>query len=310
MKIFIPYRPSHGSLDSIGSNPRQLEDYSFTADNNNLKRHPDDDIYRCLKSLSKNSRYRHEAIVCIDEDLQVRDDWITHLKLNNLDITVFRCKNKHMSDAHERLPESLKQAILALTNDDDIIAYDLIADAIVGKNWDVQIINSIKQFGSQYYYASMFVEPRNETSRALMHEISSPSAKEAIRLCSKQTCNNIWSLWRNTICCHSLTMIPKPERDYAIEADFDEFIAEASKFEKEHIIENAGAREYGYWAPIMSTARIFKDLLQKMSCVSGSDLWIDNSFPMQKMVLCRSFVFHMHYKAILDDIEVEHVNEN
>jgi hypothetical protein len=311
MKIFIPYRPSRGGLDSIGNNPMQLDDYSFQADNNNNRRHPDDDIHRCLKSIAKNSRYRHEAVVCIDEDLQICDDWLKHLNIQDrLDITIFRCKNKGITDAHNRLPESLKQAILSLATDKDIIAYDLIADAIVCKNWDVQIINCVKEFGEKYYYASMFVEPRTEQSRALVSDISRQDVIEDIKKCSPQTVNNIWNLWRKSICCHSLTMIPKLDRNYAIESDFDEYISIANQFDKEYIIENAGERTYGYWAPLISTGRIFKELLQKMVCISGSDLWLDNNFPMQKMVLCRSYVFHMHYKTILDDKKVEYVNEN
>lgn len=310
MKIFIPYRPSNGGLSSIGKNPKQQEDYSFKADISSICRHPDDDIHRCLKSIAKNSRYRHEAVVCIDEDLKIRDDWLKHLNLSSrLDITIFRCKNIQLTDPHERLPESLKQAIIALANDSEFIAYDLIADAIVGKNWDAQIINCIKQFGDSHYYASMFVEPRTERSRSQLYEISSTTIED-IKSCSSQTWQNIWNLWRATICCHSLTMIPKLGRDYAIESDFDEYMTEANKFDKEYIVEPAGSRQYGYWAPIMSTGKRFKDLLQNMSSVSGSDLWLDNNFTVTKMVLCRSYVFHMHYKTVLDDKEVERVNES
>jgi len=309
MKIFIPYRPSSGGLSSLGKEPIQQEDYSFkTANGNNNARHPNDDIYRCLKSLSKNSRYKHEAVICIDEDLKVRNDWISHLNLNNLDVTVFRCKNIQLTDPHERLPESLKQAILALAEDGDIIAWDLIADAIVCKNWDVQIIDCYKQFGNNYYYVPMFVEPRTEIGRSQLYEISIPNTIEQIKLCSPQTWQNIWGLWRNTIACHSLTIIPKLGRDYAKEEDFDEYVAEANKFDKAYIIENAGTRDYGYWSPMISSGSIFKSLLPRQSSESGSDLWLDNNFPMQKMVLCRSYVFHFHYKVVLDDIEVEHVN--
>lgn len=305
MKIFIPYRPSNGGLNSISENPIQNEDYSF---NDSSRRHPDEDIHRCLRSIAKNSRYRHEAVVCIDEDMTIREDWLKHLKLQDkLDITIYRCKNREMTDPHHRLPESLKQAIITLSSDSELIAYDLIADTVVAKNWDVQIIDSFKQYGNQYYYASMFVEARTDTSRSQIVSLT-PEVLDEIRRCAPTTTNNIWNLWRNTICCHSLTFVPKSDRNYSVEEDFDEYIAISNQFDRETIIEDAGERKYGYWAPIMSTGGVFKNLFPKILSISGSDLCLDNSFPMKKMVLCRSYVFHMHHKTILDDKEVERVN--
>ena len=308
MKIFIPYRPSRGGMTSIGGPAIQQQDFSFVYEKqeSGVFRHPDEDIHRCMKSIAKNSRYKHEIIVCTDGDIQFQDNWLHHLN-TGLDITIFKAKDYATYAPHARHQEALKQATLSHAEDGEFICWDIICDAIVGKNWDVQVMNCINQHGDSYYYTPIFVEPRDEFTRVQLNEISSEKTKDHIRRSRQQTTDLIWNDWRKTICCHSLTMLPKHERDYALEADFDEFIQIASQYHRDTIIENAGCREYGYWAPIVSTGKRLKDLLRDMNCEPGKDLWLDNSFTVQKMVLCRSFVLHMHYKIILDNIEVEHV---
>ena len=316
LTIAIPFRPSYGGLTSPNSPLRQREDlhwvYTKDGEEHIWGRHPNDDLYRCLKSLQKNSFYKHDIVVVIDSDLSLNEEKIKEFGDN---IRIFRADNSDCHSGQAKQITALNQLAESM-DDNDMLGQCFIADCVASKNWDISLIKLIERFGDNHVYVPMFVEARTEKSRANinLYSISSPeqeknriSFDDEVKSMSQQTTDNIWNKWRKTICCHSLTIRPIEGRYYFTEKDMDDFVVTAKGFNKEYIEEPLGSRDYGYWSPLCAKSIKFKQTFKNMPMSTGWDLYLDNNIPVKsKIVDTKSFVFHFHSQLHLDDIEVEH----
>ena len=155
MVITIPYRPTKGSFSGVLGPLVQLEDknWEYTNPNTgkrelwNLARPEDEDIGRCIRSINKNSRYKHDILVLIDYDVEFRKDWEKQFGDN---VKVFKTNNQscsHVPQAQQMY--ALKESALSL-DDSILLCYALNSDTVVSKNWDLYIeeaYNILEQAG-------------------------------------------------------------------------------------------------------------------------------------------------------------------
>ena len=299
INIIVPYRPSNGGLSSPTESISQDENFNWVDSKGVVyQRCGYNDIERCVESLNKNSFYKHNIIVVIDNDMFPRENWLKKFGDN---IRIFKA-NEHLTKVpQERQQLAMKDAIMSI-NDDEYIALAYISDLVCGKNWDIHIKKAHDKYGDSVVYVPMFVEPR--TIQASNTSIVGEEVKAYIDAMGDLTCDNIWGAWRG-MCCHSLTLKPPSNRNYIKESDMDEWSSICNQFDREYIEENCGDRVYGYWAPLITISRRVKNLSNLMTGF-GSDLNLDNSLGCKKIVVTKSHVFHFHLYCELDKIEVEH----
>lgn len=301
--IIIPYRPSTGGMNSIGGEIWQDENYKWNDASGVIDSGyvgGQESIVRCVQALRKNSVHHHKIVIAMDFDMHHKDGW-----LSEHDVTFFNSEWT-ASDGSEKIPQNRQmhtyyEAIQSI-GDDDVVAYAYIDDVVCGKRWDAYVVKAIEDHGMGMVYAPLFIEPRT------VHGSHTWSCGEHLRglvePMGETTSENIWGKWRG-YCCHSPTMRPPVDRDYAVEADLDEWSAACNDGGKDVIIEPCGVRNYGYWAPIIAKNKVLKEHSEKMLIGFGGDLAFEGSLG-EKCVVCRSHVFHLHYGCILDESEVVH----
>lgn len=308
--ILIPYRPSRGGLNSPVN--------EIFQDENCVWRYPDgtsfgrqeyygeEDITRAVKALRKNSIYQHKIIIAIDSDMHYHENWLKKLGDN---VEIFQAKytvdrNNCPAIPQYRQTNALREAILSRPAD-EIVCFCYISDLVCSKYWDKYIIEAYNRFGDDYIYVPMFVEPR--TIHGSNTWIIGPKVKHLIEPMGDLSAHNIWHEWRK-MCCHALTIKPPADRDYFVEADLDAWSIVCNSANKDVIFEPCGARDYGYWAPIIARNKKLTDSAIKLLCGSGGDLAFEGSLG-KKAIVTKSHVFHFHLKCELDNIEVEHIYE-
>jgi hypothetical protein len=196
--------------------------------------------------------------------------------------------------------------------EDILLCHCIIADVIVAKNWDYEIVKAYRQYGDAYVYTSMFIEPRTVVGRSHIPCLDSKQVLGLIPEIEKSgetTANKIWVDWRKNVCCHSLTYVPSMENvkdNYIKESDVDNYINIANSANKGIILEDCGKRDYGFWGPIVGRNRYFKKGIIGMPLAHGWDMHLESNLGCRKVVVTNSFVFHSHMKLKLDNIEVEH----
>ena len=313
MTIVIPFRPSRGGMSGPGYKMIQNEDGEWGQEIGKITgciRSIKDDLERCVLAINKNSHWKHDILVATDEDVIFNEKWLNKMPDN---LKIFNAKNGGIESPQTRQVISLRDAVLSL-RENEMVCYAIIADVVVSKNWDIAIDDAYKQHGDNHVYASMFVEPRTKISKSHLNAmatdpINGQRIADETRASGPVNFANIWVNWRKVICCHSLTMLIPLDRDHMIEKDLDDYIKVATSQDKCLEIEPCGARIYGYWAPLIAKASKFQKIMSSsdMPLGHGADLWIDNNMPVEnKVVVTKSFVFHLHVPCIIDDVEVEH----
>lgn len=316
MTITISYRPSQGSFSSVKGPLIQQKDgtWEFTNPENQKReiwqhgRDEEEDIVRCIRSINKNSRWKHDILVLIDYDVTFREGWA---ELQGDNVKIFKANNEWCGGVPQAQQMcALKDSALSLP-DDLMLCYALNSDTVVAKNWDVSIAEAYAQYGDDHEYVPMFVEPRTKAGKANLSLGNLVANREALKKevyeTGDLTARNIWEHWRISICCHSLTMLPPVDKDYFTEADLDHYVEVANAYQHRNHLEPPGARGYGYWAPLIAKCKHFKSILPRLPIGLGGDLYMDNNMPVKfKVVVTKSFVFHLHIPCKLDEIEVEH----
>jgi len=304
VNIIIPYRPlSYGSLRTPNGPIDQLPDGRWRDDDGEYrysgyhrygaKHDPEfDELIRAIKYLNKNSHFKHKIIVVVDSD--VIPDGEYYKKFDNVIILKSRYQQEYRTKylAQNRNNAALIDGINSIP-DEDWLCYGYIADLICGKDWDRPIIEQIKQRGEQaeqFVYVPMFTEIRGGI------------ADRVVRW-SDLTPENIWVKWRQTICCHALTM-PSPDREYFTEEDMDDFIKIANQYPKPPvIIEKPGDRIYGYYAVMFMKAKFAKKAIRMEG--PGYDTSFDNRLytecNLMKAVVTNSYIFHPFYESLLEN---------
>ena len=297
LTILIPYRPTRGSLNSPNVPMYQDRKYLWRNKEGTIcNRYFDgqEDILRCVEALRKNSVYVHDIVVALDSDMYPQDGW---LKDYGVDVfkSTWAVPDGCESVPPKRLMHTLYDAIHYIP-DDAIVAFGYISDLVCGKLWDEPIVEAIDKYGLDYVYTPIFVEPRS------IHRSHCWSCGESVRdivePMGETTTKNIWETWRG-YCCHSLTMRPPIDRNYAIESDLYEWSAVCNAGGKTTIIEPCGVRNYGYWASIVSKNTLLKEHAHELLIGPGGDLAFEGALG-TKCVVCRSHVFHLHYRCDLD----------
>ena len=260
-----------------------------------LKKNIGDMLIRYATALHKNSVYKHKLMFACEPDVFFNENYKKKFE-EKYNIHFFSAKQKIGID------NTVMEAILSIS-DDEIVCYDYIVDLVCGKYWDKYIKEAFDKYGDEKVYVPMFIEPREKISSSHMN-VCGPAAIPHM-LEEETTTYHIWNTWRKK-CCHALSMKPPIDRDYMIEKDLDDWSAIASKFEKDVIIEPCGLRDYGYYATLIGRNKIFKKVAAKLVGAKAYDLLFDNSLGVDKVVVTKSHVFHLHNKIKLDNIEVEH----
>ena len=305
MNIIIPYRPSIGSMCSFfgelvqDSNERWLQ-------NNKYINQRDDEFNipkRAIEAILKNSRFKHNIIVAIDSDMFPHKKWLKEYD----NVRIFKGSSICPDPPYESLLRmtALENEVILSLPDDEFTCHAYIADLVCSKNWDVYIEKAIDLHGDGKIYVPMFVEPRSPYGP--MSNAIGEEAKEENAKLGPVTFNNIWHEWRK-LCCNSLGMHSPTDKEFLTEEDFDKWIQVATSEnigENRVILEKCGLRHYGYWAPLISKNRRFKQVLPGLTIGPGWDLSFEAALG-EKVVVTRSFVFHIHLKVILDNQEVKH----
>ncbi len=286
INVIIPYRPlSRGSLSCPPKDIYQLPDGRWLDDDGEYRygghhRYGHiDELDRAIRFLNKNSYYRHNIIVAIDNDVHPNDKFLK--EFDNVSVL----KAKYIHKGEERLGSvyrenaAFKEAIESIP-DEEWLCYSYISDLICCKDWDKPVIDTIKQYGEKYVYVPMFTEVRAGTGSVTVSE-------------TETTPEKIWDEWRRTVCCHALTM-PIPKKGYFTENDINNYIEIANRVNKGIITEKPGERIYGYYASLFMKAKYGKIAMRVMG--PGFDLDFDNRLysecNLMKKVITNSFVFH------------------
>lgn len=297
MNIIIPYRPSSGGLNSPTGPLYQDEDYLWRDEGGkawNRILDGQEEIVRCVQALRKNSVYPHRIVIALDSDMYPQLDWLSEYGVETIKSTwVVPEGCAHIPQT--RQSHTSHDAIMGLPND-AIVAHAYISDLVCGKRWDEPIVQAIDAHGFDKVYTPLFVEPRTIHKSHCWN--CGECVREFVEPMGATTSDNIWGAWRE-YCCHSPTMRPPIDRNYAVEADLDEWSAACNAGGKNTIIEPCGARIYGYWAPIIARNNIFKDYAHELLNPVG-DLAFEGSLG-TKCVVCRSHVFHLHYRCDLEE---------
>lgn len=293
MSIIIPYRPSKGGMSSVPASPvKQMADGEWP-----WSPHPGCGstkvVERAIKVIRKNSVWKHDIIIAIDNDMEPNENWLQEFE----GVSIFKTKFDPKTLTPElrrytpffRLNAAVKEASLALP-DDAFVCYTYLADLICGKNWDLYIDEAWQKYGDTKVYAPMWVEPRAPRNKALTWE-------------------NIWNVWRAELCCHALTVPPfSDHQGYFTEADLDYWAKVATEKNpwKDWIIEEpCGARIYGYFCALCLRNSKLKPVINGVRLGPGWDLELEARLG-NKIVVTRSFLYHFHVGIELDNTEVTH----
>ena len=304
LNIIIPYRPSIGMMNSFSGELFQDSDGKWFLNKGYVSQR-DDRLNlpkRAIESIIKNSCFKHNIIVAIDSDMFPHQNWLKEYD----NVTIF--KSNYIGHSLSlaslfRTAAAVRDVILSLS-DDEYTCHAYIADLVCSKNWDVYIEKAIALHGNNKTYVPMFVEPRSPYGP--MSNATGEDAKKEVAKMGSITFHKIWHEWRK-ICCHSLGMHPPINKEF-MEEDFDKWIRIATSEDigkNGVILEMCGVRNYGYWAPLISKNKRFKRVLGDLNVGPGWDMSFEASLG-EKVVVTKSFVFHTHFKVVLDNQEVEH----
>jgi len=304
MTIIISYRPSREGMDSPAGPIFQDAECRWQDAQGIVYRRPDhygdqDDIYRAVESIKKNSIYNHQILIAIDNDMTPHENWLKKLGENVQWIKSGYDVPIGCPDVPQKRGMNALRAGILYCEDDDIVCYAFPSDAIAGKNWDKYVVEAMQKFGDEKVYTPIFVEARTDfgcNTNAIGEKM-----KQYIDPMGDLTPDNIWNKWRDKYCCHSLTLKPPTDRDYFNESDLDEWSEVARKGKTEVSFEPCGSRDFGYYAVMIARNKIFKKAADQLLKGSGGDTSFDNNLGCEKAVVTASHVFHIHTEVRLDD---------
>ncbi len=301
--ILLTYRPTKHLGNHSTNNTK------YTQDENGIWYDVDGNIWSgrneletAIQAIRKNSVYNHKIILTVDKDVFPNTQWLSKFG----DISIFRSSFElppHL-DSTCRSTSTIKEALLSLP-DDEFITNFYISDTVCAKYWDKYIDDAHKIYGDDWVYAPMFVEPRSPYSCGIIPHCGNDIAKEFSDKFGVITTDKIWNDWRK-LCCHSLTIPPYTKNTYIDEKYFDDWIAIANKYDRLHIEEHYGYRNYGYWISLCGRNSIFKKAVETLDIGHGFDIYLDNKIA-NKLIVTHSFLLHAHNEVKLDDIEVEKI---
>lgn len=289
--IIIPYRPlSVGSrLNPLGE-IRQLEDGKWKPKEPTPPywlepSYGRQDLYRAIRYINKNSFFKHNIIVAIDDNIFPNGTFLKEFDNVRVVKSSYKIDPNNYSDKGE-VPltrmAAANMTVIDSLDDEDWMCYSFIEDLIAGKLWDKYIIDAIEQYGDGFIYVPMFVEAHGG-----LHSDKLVKGLTA-------TPDRIWNVWRKEECCHALCLPEPADRNYVTEKDFDNYIPTANEAHMPLIIEPCGLRNYGYYAVMFMKAKIPKRIRLKIGY--GFDLDFDNRLysegGYQKVVVTNSFVLH------------------
>lgn len=294
--IIIPYRPlSSGGLHSPAGEVRQRADGSWEVSSAERgfdtkfyegggKWGENDDLFRAIYFLNKNSLYKHNIIIATDEDVFFHSDYLSQLNMKNIgDVKVVKSGIKIIPSNVNLQIYRLNAAQLAgiqSMSDNEWLCHAYISDLVCSKNWDQPIVEAIKKHGERYTYVPMFTEVKGAYGPLTLKGV-------------QPTAGLIWNEWRKHS-CHNLFM-PEPSCGYFTEDDIDRFVQEANKGSKGIIMEQPGVRDYGYYAVQVMKAHFAKRAMRMIQS-TAFDLDFDNRLHTEcgimKAVITNSFVFH------------------
>lgn len=313
INILIPFRPTIKQTSKLHHYYVQRKEKSFHQDKNGFwhmddinssiepMKASDDIIVRCCTAIRKNSVYHHKITLVVESDVHFDVEYKKNIE-NKYDVDFFVVGKTNLDTQPSSIGYSLYTVMSNIPNE-EIICFDYICDLICGKYWDKYIKEAYDIYGDSKVYVPMFIEPRGHPEHAHV-DICGPEARKTNML-EDTTTDNIWNKWR-TYCCHALSMKCPEDRDHMIEKDLDDWSEIANKFEKKHIIENCGVRDYGYYATLIAKNKAFNNASKFLLEYGGPDLLFDNNLNAEKVVVTQSHVFHLHNRCVLDDIEVKH----
>lgn len=294
VNIVIPYRPNAEAISAWG--PKEGEP----------KPKREDTLNRCLFYLRKNSAFKHNFIIAIDSDIDIKNVEKSIVDMSNVQIIQSSyVLPEYMKNQLERVQQKarINHAFIDAHNaisDDDWVCYSFISDLIPCKNWDKFLVEQIQKRNNdeRYAYCPMFVEVF-------------PRYGHIIVKGEELTHDKIWNVWRRDICIHALTLPEPKDREYVTEDDFDSFCKiargnfsginkhsspEIVYTEDETIIENiSGMRVFSYIACFFIKNKYVKRALFPFPFENGGNNWemaVDNKLEVQKLVVTNSFVFH------------------
>ncbi len=289
LNIIIPYRPlSHGASNTPLGELYQLPDGRWGQKNDRHEEYQisgihrydkTDELIRAIEFINKNSYYKHNIIIGVDNDVYPNEDYFK--KFDN--VRIFKARYVYNGDLkviYFYRQNAVHKETIDSIPDDEWICYSFIADLICSKHWDKPIDDAIQQYGDNFVYVPMFAEVRGGMGNKIVRE-------------SEISPGNIWDTWRRDICCHALTM-PIPDKGYFIEEDMDNYIKVANAANKGIITEKPGDRIYGYYATMIMKARYGKRAMRLIG--PGFDTDFDNRLYSEcnllKKVITNSIVFH------------------
>lgn len=243
------------------------------------------DLYRAIKYINKNSLFKHNIIVAIDDDVFPNDDFLKEFDNVRVIKSSYKIDSNNYSHKHEvsltRMAAANMTAIDMLA-DEDWMCLSFIEDLIVCKLWDKYIIDAIEKQGDGFIYVPMFVEAHGglHSDKLIKGLVATP--------------DRIWHVWRREECCHALCLPEPADRNYVTEKDFDDYIRIANEAHMPLITEICGLRNYGYYGVMFMKAKVPKRIRLKIGY--GFDLDFDNRLysegRYQKVVVTNSFVLH------------------
>lgn len=278
INILIPHRPcSGGGLSTSLAPLHQKDDGTWVGWEELKPREHGEEIYRCIRTLNKNSYYKHKIKVMIDSDVYPNENWLK--EFDNVEVL----KSNYVCNVRDAPLYRVNDVDIIGINsvpDEEWICYSYISDLLCPKDWDKLIIDAIEKYGDNYVYVPMFVEIKGP--------VGDTSSPKGIR----PTNTLIWDLWRNTICCHALYM-PEPAGGGFTWKDIYDYIEVATEVDRGIIFEPPGARIYGYYGVMFMKAKYAKKAIRFIG--PGFDIDMDSrlgEMGLTKAVITNSFVFH------------------
>ena len=288
VNIIIPYRP----LSTGGRvNPRQAlhqnNDGLWEIESTAMVKAGRQDLYRAIHLLNKHSVQKHKIIIVIDYNVFPKDGWLKEYD----NVKVIKSNYVYDKVGENQCVEPLCYMAAAdntginSVSDDEWICYSFVEDLVPCEKWDEPILREIEKYGDKYVYVPMFVEAHGGLSPQYQIKGIQP------------TPGLIWDTWRRTQSCHSLAMPMPADRDYITLDDFEEYVRIAKSDRPAVVVEQCGARTWGYYNVIFMKAKIAKSVPIKIEF--GFDLDFDNRLYSEagcmKVVVTDSFVLHtMH----------------
>ncbi len=286
INILVTYRPlCTGAMHSVIGPINQLPDGRWKSETICAKGNrygiDEDELIRAIKFLNKNSYYKHNITVIIDEDVYPNDTYLKEFE----NVKIIKSGYVHYGPLETLAVTQANGADVAGINsipDEEWLCYAYQSDLICAKDWDRPIIDSINKLGENYVYVPMFTEVRGGIANRSVLGI-------------EPTPELIWDKWRKIISCHALTMPYPREGPFFNEEDMDKFINIAnSGGMPPEIIEKPGDRIYGYYALLIMKAKYAKNAIRIIG--PGFDTDFDARLysicNLMKAVITRSFVFH------------------